>query len=418
MTAPKLLYFTARYRPGSMAVPVHADLLRALAARGYPGAIVTLAPPGQPEQVVAAPDGDLPVYRVAISRGWRDRLANRLAGRRYTYPFLYTAARYIGPWLRRQLAADPDLLLQGEMAFPMGAVIRRALAGTPARTVLTLHGGDAIVPEHGLRYGYAQVPAVGAELRKVFAWTGGVRAMSPLLARAAEGFGCAPEKIAVVPLNIADSFYPTAPLAEVRARARAALLAELGLPDDARILLANGRVLPIKGYDVLVAALPQMLASQPATYFVLYGPDRGDTVDTLRRQVAGLGLTGHVRLLGPVPFDEQERYLAGADLVVIPSLLDGFNRTGAEAGAHGTPIVASTGAGIADFVRDYGAGRAVPPRDPAALAAAITGLLADPTAWHAASAGAVRLAAACRTGNVADALAALYARITPPALTP
>ncbi|MGN6757941.1 MAG: glycosyltransferase family 4 protein, partial [Thermomicrobiales bacterium] len=231
-------------------------------------------------------------------------------------------------------------------------------------------------------------------------------------------FGCAPEKIAVVPLNIADSFYPTAPLAKVRARARAALLAELGLPDDARILLANGRVLPIKGYDVLVAALPQMLASQPATYFVLYGPDRGDTVDTLRRQVAGLGLTGHVRLLGPVPFDEQERYLAGADLVVIPSLLDGFNRTGAEAGAHGTPIVASTGAGIADFVRDYGAGRAVPPRDPAALAAAITGLLADPTAWHAASAGAVRLAAACRTGNVADALAALYARITPPALTP
>jgi glycosyltransferase involved in cell wall biosynthesis len=254
---------------------------------------------------------------------------------------------------------------------------------------------------------------VGAELRRVFAWTGGVRAMSPLLARAAQGFGCAADKIAVVPLNIADSFFPTAPLADVRARARAALLAELGLPPDARILIANGRVLPIKGYDILVAALPQILASQPATYFVLYGPDRGDTVDALRRQVATLGLADHVRLLGPVPFDEQERYLAGADLSVIPSLLDGFNRTGAEAGAHGTPIVASTGAGIADFVRDYGAGRAVPPRDPAALAGAITDLLAAADAWRAASAGAVRLAAACRTDKVADALAALYGRIRP-----
>ena len=413
MTAPKLLYFTARYRPGSMAVPVHADLLRALAARGYPGAIVTLAPPGQREPVRAVPDGDLPVYRVAISRGWRDRLANRLAGQRFTYPFLYTAARYLRPWLREQVTADPNLLLQGEMAFPMGAVIRRALAGTPARTVLTLHGGDTIVPEHGLRYGYAQVPAVGAELRHVFAWTGGVRAMSPLLARAAQGFGCAEDKIAVVPLNIADSFFPTAPLADVRARARAALLTELGLQPDARILIANGRVLPIKGYDILVAALPQILASQPATYFVLYGPDRGDTVDALRRQVATLGLADQVRLLGPVPFDEQERYLAGADLLVIPSLLDGFNRTGAEAGAHGTPIVASTGAGIADFVRDYGAGRAVPPRDPAALAGAITDLLAAADAWRAASSGAVRLAATCRTDKVADALAALYGRIRP-----
>jgi hypothetical protein len=40
-------------------------------------------------------------------------------------------------------------------------------------------------------------------------------------------------------------------------------------------------------------------------------------------------------------------------------------------------------------------------------------LLAAADAWHAASAGAVRLAAACRTDKVADALAALYGRIRP-----
>jgi glycosyltransferase involved in cell wall biosynthesis len=411
MMRPKLLYLTAAYRPGSMAIPVHTELLAALAAIGYPSAILTLAPPGQREPILYAPDGDLPVYRVAISRTLLDRVANRYARTRMVYPYLITAARYLRPWLRAQLAADPEIIVQGEMAFPMGALLRRALAGTPARSVVTLHGGDVLQADDGTSYGYAWSPAVQRELRSVFRWVGGVRAMSPLLARAAEGFGCAPDKIATVPLNTSDHFYPTEPLPPLRERSRREVLAELDLPADARILLASGRVLPIKGFDTLVDALPAILTAHPATYLLLYGPDRGGTSDALRSQVAALGLTEYVRFLGTLPFDGQGRFLAAADLSVIPSTLDGFNRTGIEAGAHGTPVVASTGAGIADFVRDYGAGRTVPPRDPAALATAITTLLSDPVAWATASAGAVRLAEACRSEHVAAELAALYARI-------
>ena len=51
----KLLYFTAAYRPGSMAIPVHTELLAALAERGYPSAIVTLAPPGQAAPIAYVP---------------------------------------------------------------------------------------------------------------------------------------------------------------------------------------------------------------------------------------------------------------------------------------------------------------------------------------------------------------------------
>lgn len=408
---PKLLYLTAAYRPGSMAIPVHTELLAALADRGYPSAIVTLAPPGQRETVLPVSDGDLPVYRVAISRTLLDRVANRYARNRFFYPYLITTARYLRPWLRAQLAADPDLIVQGEMAFPMGALLRRALAGTPARTVVTLHGGDVLQTDDGTEYGYAGSPAVQRELRNVFHWVGGVRAMSPLLARAAEGFGCAPAKIATVPLNTSAHFYPNEPLAPLRQQSRRAVQAELGLPDNARILIASGRVLPIKGFDTLVNAIPAIRAAHPATYLLLYGPDRGGTSDALRSQVAELGLQEHVRFLGVLPFDGQGRFLAAADLSVIPSTLDGFNRTGIEAGAHGTPIVASTRAGIADFVLDYRAGRAVPPRDPAALASAITALLSEPAEWAAASVGAVRLAEACRSENVAGELAALYERI-------
>jgi len=404
----KLLYFTAAYRPGSMAIPVHTELLVALRARGYPSAIVTLAQPGQREPIAYEPDGELPVYRIAISRGLRDRLANRYARTRLVYPYLLTAARYLGPWLRARLAADPELLLQIEMAFPLGAVVRRALAGTAARTVVTLHGGDVLQPDDDTPYGYASAPATQRELRRVFAGVSRVRAMAPLLARAAEGFGCDPAKIATIPLNVSGGFYPTEPLPALRAASRGVVLAELGLPADARLLITSGRVLPIKGFDTLVDALPAVIARHPSTHLLLYGPDRGGTIDALRAQVAALGLGERVRFLGTLPFDGQGRFLAAADLSVIPSTLDGFNRHGVEAGAYGTPVVASTSAGIADFVAEYGAGRTLAPRDPATLAAAIATLLGDPVAWAAASAGAVRLADACRTDRVADALAALY----------
>ncbi len=410
----RLLYFTAAYRPGSMAIAVHTELLAALAQRGYPSAIVTLASPGQREPIARVPDGALPVYRVAISRGWRDRLANRYARTRLVYPYLLTASRYLGPWLRARLAVDPGLILQAEMAFPMGAIVRRALGGRAARTVVTLHGGDTLQAADGSTYGYAWSPAVQRELRLVFGSVERVRAMAPLLARAAAGFGCPPDKIAVVPLNVSEGFYPTVPLAAMRAASRRAVLAELNLPDDARLLITSGRVLPIKGFDVLVDALPAILARHPTTYLLLYGPDRDGTSDALRARVARLGLDARVRFLGTLPYDGQGRFLAAADLSVIPSILDGFNRHGVEAGAHGTPVVASTGAGIADFITAYGAGRAVPSRDIAALAVAVGDLLADPAAWSKASAGAILLADACRTARVADALVAIYDSLTAP----
>ncbi len=409
--APKLLYFTAAYRPGSMAIPVHTELLHALAARDYPSAIVTLATPGQRAPVAPAPDGDLPVYRVAISRHPLDRLANRVARGRLGYPYLFTAARYLRPWLRGRLAADPRLVLQAEMAYPMAALVRRALPRAGLRAVVTLHGGDVLTAPEDPTYGNPRTPAVRRELERVFAWAAAVRAMSPLLARRAVELGCPPEKVVTIPLNLTEHFYPTAPLGPLRAAARAAVGAELGLPPDARLLIAGGRALPIKGFDLLLAALPAILARRPATHLLLYGPERGDTLGDLRAQARALGLADRVHFIGELPFEGQQRYQAAADLVVIPSLLDGFNRLAVEVGAHGTPIVVSTRAGVADYVREFGAGRAVPPNDPAALAGAIGDLLADPDAWRAAGAAATRLAEECRTARVADALAALYDRL-------
>lgn len=411
VTAPAVLYFTQRYWPGSLAIPVHAELLRALTARGWPAAIVTMAPANQRQPVVVAPDGDLPVFRVSTRRHALDRLVNRYARRRYDYPYLLTTARYLRPWLRQQSHAARPPILQVESAYPGGALIRRAAAGTLARGVVTLHGGDVLVASDG-SYGKADRPVVRRELTKVFAWASAIRAMSPLLARRAIELGCPAEKVVVIPPNLSQVFYPAEPLLTVRTRARTAVLAELGLPPDTRLLLTSGRALPIKGFDTLVSALPAILARQPNTHLVIYGPDRGETLTRLRAQLAASSVAGHVHLLGEIPFASQNRWLAAADLGVVPSLLDGFNKFGAEAAAHGTPLVVTTAAGIADYVREYDAGQVVPPGDADALAAAIGALLTDQTAWHAASAAAPRLADECRTEQVADALTTVYERIT------
>jgi glycosyltransferase involved in cell wall biosynthesis len=103
--------------------------------------------------------------------------------------------------------------------------------------------------------------------------------------------------------------------------------------------------------------------------------------------------------------------MAAADLVVIPSLLDGLNKTGLEAAAFGTPVVVSERAGLAHYVRQHQAGIVVPPRAPDALAAAIARLLTDHAAWQAASVGAQALAEAFSLGRTADAIHSLYERV-------
>jgi glycosyltransferase involved in cell wall biosynthesis len=78
-----------------------------------------------------------------------------------------------------------------------------------------------------------------------------------------------------------------------------------------------------------------------------------------------------------VPREELYALMARAAVVVCPSRRDGLPVVCAEAMAHARPVVASGVGGIPDMVRDGETGLLVPPRDPAALRAAIDRLLAD-----------------------------------------
>ena len=93
--------------------------------------------------------------------------------------------------------------------------------------------------------------------------------------------------------------------------------------------------------------------------------------------VQKLGLVPRVTFTGKVSPANLGRLYQSAEVVVVPSLYEGFGLPAAEAMACGTPVIASRAGALPEVVGEEGAGLLVPPRDPRALADAIREVLAD-----------------------------------------
>ena len=197
---------------------------------------------------------------------------------------------------------------------------------------------------------------------------------------AIERYGIGPERV----VTLHNAIDPdTIPGPEARARARAAL----AVRDDARLAGTLGRLHePKKGLATFLQAAARVAASDPRARFVLIGdgPARGD----LERLAAALGLQDRVRFIGERP--DATSLLPGLDLLVQPSLWEGFGLSALEGMAAGVPVVATRVGGLVEVVRDGVDGVLVPPGDAPRLAEAIAVLFADPER-------AGRLGAAART---------------------
>lgn len=144
-------------------------------------------------------------------------------------------------------------------------------------------------------------------------------------------------------------------------------------------LLAVGRLVEKKGFEVLLEALT--IVDRPwRLRLVGDGPLHAD----LAGRVSERGLSDRVDLLGRRTHADLPALFAAADLVVVPSVIDrtgdrdGLPNVVLEAMASGRPVVASDVAAIPSAVSDGVTGRLVPSRNPALLAAAITGLVDSP----------------------------------------
>lgn len=159
---------------------------------------------------------------------------------------------------------------------------------------------------------------------------------------------------------------------------RSLLLRDLGLPVEARIVAAVGRLSPEKGFNTLIAAAPQLMAGAPNVHLVLAG--EGPERTRLEVQARSSGFSDRIRLPGYYP--DIPSLLRASEVIAIPSRIEGQGIVALEAMAACKPVVASRVGGLAETVRDGMTGILVPPDDPGALAHALRDLLENETTRH------------------------------------
>lgn len=206
-------------------------------------------------------------------------------------------------------------------------------------------------------------------------------------------------KVRVVPNGVPAR---TGPKEDARAR--------FGLPEGGPVVVCVANFSPAKGHGVLLEAFAALRAAHPAAMLLLLG--EGERRRDLEARARVLGLGGTVRFAGHVP--EARRLLGSCDLVVVPSLSEGFGRAAVEAMAEGAPVVATRAGGLPEVVEDGVSGLLVPPGDAAALAAAMARVLVEGKLAEALrAAGPVEASRCFGMARFETAMEEVYASVLP-----
>ncbi|MFI0502084.1 glycosyltransferase family 4 protein [Streptomyces albogriseolus] len=253
-------------------------------------------------------------------------------------------------------------------AAPLGLMapaLRRAGAG---RIVATTHGHEA---------GWAQLPAARQLLRRIGESTDTITYLGEYtrsrIARALTPEAAA--RMVQLPPGVDEkTFHPGSGGDEVRAR--------LGLTDRP-VVVCVSRLVPRKGQDTLIRAMPAILAAEPDAVLLIVGG--GPYEKDLRRLAADTGVAASVRFTGAVPWSELPAHYGAGDVFAMPCRtrrggldVEGLGIVYLEASATGLPVVAGDSGGAPDAVLDGETGWVVPGASPAQAADRITTLLADP----------------------------------------
>ena len=252
--------------------------------------------------------------------------------------------------LRRAVRRHRPDVLHLHWMLPQGLAALIAARRVPR--VVTAHGADI--------YALRDRVSVWSK-RRVLRRADAVTAMNAEMTGRLVELGAAPEKVHVLPMG--------ADVDTVRS-------AGAGVERVPGRIVFVGRLVEKKGVAVLLDALRLLEPDGWSMEVVGDGPLRAE----LERRAAGLPVT----FTGSLPRGGVALAYASAEIVAVPSVSaasgdqDGLPVALLEAMAAGCPVVGSDIAGIDTAVVDGDSGLLVPPGDPAALAGALAGLLADP----------------------------------------
>jgi glycosyltransferase involved in cell wall biosynthesis len=191
-----------------------------------------------------------------------------------------------------------------------------------------------------------------------------------------KGYGADPQRLNVIPHGV-----PDLPLAET-----AVIKASLGL-EGRQVILSFGLLGPTKGYELMLDALPAVIAANPGVCYVIVGPTQPDLLEadgesyraTLVARVKALKLGSHVRFVDEfVHRVAMTRWLQAADIVVTPYpyLDQTVSGTLSYAMGAGRAIVSTPYAYAAELLAE-GRGVLVKAPSPGAFAAALNKVLGD-----------------------------------------
>lgn len=190
---------------------------------------------------------------------------------------------------------------------------------------------------------------------------------------------------------------------------------ELGVAEDAIVLLFVGRIQPLKAPDVLIEAAAEILKRNPELRSRLLvaicggpsgsGLERPDALVTLADQ---LGVSDVVKFVPPTSRAELVKWFQAASVCVVPSYSESFGLVAIEAQACGTPVVAARVGGLPTAVRDGISGVLVDGHDPATWATHIVDVVTNDDLRSHLSTGAIAHASHFGWGDTTDKLVSVY----------
>ncbi|HEV2089108.1 MAG TPA: glycosyltransferase family 4 protein [Cryptosporangiaceae bacterium] len=280
----------------------------------------------------------------------------------------------------------------GSLMLPTGAVSRRAMAivrdggcdtvwfgataplGLLAPALRNAGATRFVAQSHGHEVGWATTPGARGVLRRIARELDVVTYLGPYtrgqLAPVVGGFT---DLVALPPGVDTAAFHPGVDGSAVRA--------EFGL-SDRPVVVCVSRLVPRKGQDQLIRALPRIRAQVPGAVLLLVsdGPDQG----RLRRLAVRTQVAEHVVFTGSVRWRDLPHYYAAGDVFAMPCRtrrrgwdVEGLGIVYLEASATGLPVVAGDSGGAPDAVLHGQTGYVVPGRDVDAITDHIVRLLRD-----------------------------------------
>ncbi|WP_269854331.1 glycosyltransferase family 4 protein [Streptomyces sp. RPT161] len=332
-------------RPGGIQAFVHS-----MALRLDPGQVVVYASTWKDGEEVAAFDAEQPFPVV------RDRTSVLLPTPRITRRAV------------RLLREHGCSSVWFGAAAPLGLMAPALRAAGARRIVATTHGHEA---------GWAQLPAARQLLRRIGEGTDNVTYLGEYTrSRIAPALsGRAAARMVQLPPGVDEkTFHPASGGAVVRAR--------LGLTDRP-VVVCVSRLVPRKGQDTLIQAMPRILRRVPDAVLLIVGG--GPYRAQLERLAAQIGVAESVRFTGPVAWEELPAHYGAGDVFAMPCRtrrggldVEGLGIVYLEASATGLPVVAGDSGGAPDAVLDGETGWVVRGGSAVEAAERVAVLLEDP----------------------------------------